>query len=54
MLERIRDELGRAHPEDLAVIRQYVAWVRFRGYVNNLFYVYPRAHWVNPLRAHWV
>ena len=53
MLEKIRHELRTAHPADLPVIRQYVAWLRFRRYVNNVFYLYPQAHWVK-FPAHWV
>jgi len=62
MKELIRSELQNAHPEDISVIRQYVTWLRFRRYVNNSFYHYPRAHWVkvpphwiiSEQRAHWI
>ena len=53
MLERIRDELQRAHPADLAAIRQYVAWMRSRRYGYEPFTPYLRAHWVKA-PAHWV
>jgi len=53
MLERIRDELRRAYPEDLAAIREYVAWARFRQHAYKTFNTYLKAHWVN-FPAHWV
>lgn len=53
MLEKIRLELQNSHPADLQVIYQYVAWLRFRRYVNNAFYLYSQAHWVK-VPAHWV
>jgi len=53
MLERIRDELRQAHPADLAAIREYVVWLRFRQHAYETFSTYSRAHWVN-FPAHWV
>jgi len=48
ILERIRDELREAHPADLAAIREYVVWLRFRQHANETFRPYPRSHWDRP------
>jgi len=53
MLERIRDELRKAHPSDLTAIREYVVWLRFRQHAYETFISYPRAHRVI-FPAHWV
>lgn len=42
-----------SHPDDLRVIRRYVAWVAFRRRMHNEFY--PAVHWVSPSQAyHWI
>lgn len=59
MQSEIRRALIDVHNDDLRVIRQYVAWIRIRRKVTDLFYF--NAHWVKPepvqvavQRFHWV
>ncbi len=45
--------IQQAHHEDLETIRKYIAWVKFRRNVTDVFYF--SAHWVRSgQRYHWV
>lgn len=53
MNHHIYTALQQSHPEDLETIRKYIAWVKFRRNMHDVFYF--SAHWVKPSRrAHWV
>lgn len=55
MFDELNSALNNAHPRDISEIKKYVAWVKFRRYINNIFYLLPDAHWVGPqIRYHWV
>ena len=50
---QIRAALAESHPEDLAVIKKYVQWVKFRRKIHDAFY--QSVHWVqSSRRIHWV
>lgn len=54
MKDQLRATLRQSHPEDLRVIAHYIAWVKFRRRVHQVFYQKP-VHWIRPARKmHWV
>ncbi len=53
MNHQIFTAIQQAHPDDFETIRKYIAWVKFRRTVTDVFYY--AAHWVRSgRRYHWV
>lgn len=51
--EQLAKEIFECHPSDLSIIRKYIAWVKFRRKMNQVFY--PSVHWISPRRKyHWI
>jgi hypothetical protein len=52
IIEEIYAALLLARPGDLAEVRKYIAWIKFRRQVNDRFYF--SAHWVTASGPHWI